>query len=375
MTAEATGSGGDRIYPTVGSAVAATARPSLELFDLPYPFSQVGLLTPTEFAKLAEQRRSRAGRSWPPVNEQVLEELHRAGVLVPLFRVDLVATGDAPGIDLSTSLSAKHLHTSLINEVLRGAAEGRVIDPSMVDFEPWPRERRRSLWPTVDSGYLYSRHQLLGLDVAMAFVVKLRGHREDHRAVYELEDTSWPNAPTRGALASWRSLAIGLSALDTYYWPQLTHMLRGDFKMWRSAMTDFDPPTMLDWLGLTLGQFEPQLISLLATASFYDDTGKFYELSMARVPAAWRHQTQPGGLILVNLYRELGGGALAASRLMPTARHLAGSSPTLPASCRARTSPGRQPRTSFPITTAQPAVRLATLRSPQLSCATTVSAC
>jgi methyltransferase of ATP-grasp peptide maturase system len=33
--------------------------------------------------------------------------------------------------------------------------------------------------------------------------------------------------------------------------------------------------------------------------------------SVARVPAAWRHQTRPGGLILVNLYRELGGGALA----------------------------------------------------------------
>jgi len=33
--------------------------------------------------------------------------------------------------------------------------------------------------------------------------------------------------------------------------------------------------------------------------------------SVARVPAAWRRQVRPGGLILVNLYRELGGGALA----------------------------------------------------------------
>lgn len=37
--------------------------------------------------------------------------------------------------------------------------------------------------------------------------------------------------------------------------------------------------------------------------------------SVARVPAAWRQQTRPGGLILVSLYRELGGGALALLRV------------------------------------------------------------
>jgi len=33
--------------------------------------------------------------------------------------------------------------------------------------------------------------------------------------------------------------------------------------------------------------------------------------SMPQIPAAWIHQSSPGGLIMVNLYRELGGGALA----------------------------------------------------------------
>lgn len=33
--------------------------------------------------------------------------------------------------------------------------------------------------------------------------------------------------------------------------------------------------------------------------------------SVSRVPGAWQRQTRPGGLILVSLYRELGGGALA----------------------------------------------------------------
>lgn len=287
MTGELADTTSDRVHPTVGSASVTTSRSSLDLFELPYPFSQAKLLTPSEFGKLAEQRRNRAEQGLPPVNEQVLEELHRCSVLVPLLRVDLVASGDVPGIDLSTSLSAKHLHTSMINEVLRGAAEGRVIDPAGVDFTPWPRDRRRQLWPSVDSGYLYSRHQLLGLDVAMPFVKKLTGRREDRRVIYELEEGSLPNVPTREALASWRSLAIVLSALDTNYWPQVTHILHGDFKVWRSALAALDPPAMLGWLGLTLDRLDPQIISLLATASFRDDTGEFYELIRRAKAEAW----------------------------------------------------------------------------------------
>jgi hypothetical protein len=204
-----------------------------------------------------------------------------------MFRVDLVASGDTPGIDLSTSLSAKHLHTTVINEVLRDAAEGRVIDPADVGFKSWPRERRRSLWPSVHSGYLYTRHQLVGLDVAMSFVAKLKGCWEDPKVIHELEEAAWPKAPTLAALASWRSLAIVLSALDTYYWPQLTHQLRGDFKVWRSVMSDFDPSAMLDWLGLALDQLDKQIMSLLATASFSDDTGEFYELIRRAKAEAW----------------------------------------------------------------------------------------
>jgi hypothetical protein len=62
------------------------------------------LLTASEFVKLAEQRRSRAARGLiPPVNEQVLEELHRCGVLVPLLRVDLEAVAGDLGIHSDSS--------------------------------------------------------------------------------------------------------------------------------------------------------------------------------------------------------------------------------------------------------------------------------
>jgi hypothetical protein len=237
------------VYPAVRATGAATARTSLDLLELAYPFSQVGLFTPGEFGKFATERRSRADRSLPPVNEQTLQELHRGGVLVPLFRVDLTPRSDVPGIDVSDSLTAKHVRTTFINELLRGAAEGRVIDPAVVGFEPWPTDRRRTQWPSVDTGYLYSRHQLLGLDVVRSFVTRLKPQVDDRKATWHLDDTDLPNGPTLEAIASWRQLAITLSALDTYYWPQITHQLSHDFDAWQQALHAFNQEQTLAWLG------------------------------------------------------------------------------------------------------------------------------
>ena len=234
------------------------------------------------------QRRSRAGRALPPINEQTLQELHRGGVLVPLFRVDLTPQPDASAIDISASLTAKHVFTTHINELVRAAAEGRASDPTAVGFEPWPAERRQTPWPSVETGYLYSRHQLLGLDAARSFVADLKPWADGRNVTWHLEDAELPNAPTFGAIASWWQLAIVLSALDTYYWPQITHQLVHDPDIWQQAFQAFDRPQMLDWLGLTLEQIERQITSLLTTASFTDDTGEFYDLIRRASADAWK---------------------------------------------------------------------------------------
>ena len=79
-------------YSTVQPAIAAASRASLDLLELPYPFSQIQLLSARDFAKLADERRSREQRhTLLRMDEQVLGELHRAGVLAPLYRVDLDA--------------------------------------------------------------------------------------------------------------------------------------------------------------------------------------------------------------------------------------------------------------------------------------------
>ena len=276
------------LYPTARRASAATDRSSLDLLGLTYPFSQVGLLDASEFGKLAAQRRSRADRSLPPVDEQTLQELHRGGLLVPLFRVDLTPQPHSPGIDISGSLTAKHVFTTWINELLRGAAEGRVGDPSVSRFEPWPTERRRSQWPTTETGYLYSRHQLLGLDAVRSFVAELKPRYDERNLTWHFEDIALPNAPTLEAIASWRQLAITLSALDTYYWPQITHQLSHDLDAWQQALHAFDREQALAWLDLSLGQIEKAVLDLRLTASSCDDTGEFYDLIRRASADAWK---------------------------------------------------------------------------------------
>src|SRR5580700_8374568 len=88
------------------SAAAATPRSSLELLSLRFPFSQLGLMGADEFAKQAERRRSKGMRSRPAITTQVLEELHRHCVLIPLFRVDLMEGEPSRHLELSQSLTA-----------------------------------------------------------------------------------------------------------------------------------------------------------------------------------------------------------------------------------------------------------------------------
>jgi hypothetical protein len=268
-------------------ASAATSRSSLNLLRLRYPFSQVGLLRADEFANQAKRRRPPSVDDLPPINAQVLEELHRHGVLIPMFRVDLAPGDPSRQIDLTGSLTAKHGHTTLISELLSGAAEGRAADPALESFSPWPTERRRALWPSVDAGYLYLRHQLLGFDAASSFISRLTPQREDKRTAWHLEETDRPDAPTLEALRTWRSLAITLSALDTHYWPMITHRLLGELDIWRIERLAFQPSEMLTWLGLPSNQIAIQEGALRLTGAARDDMGDFYDLIRRANSEVW----------------------------------------------------------------------------------------
>ena len=275
------------IYPTVRAAGLTTVRSSLDLLELPYPFSQVHLLTVSEFAEMAGKRRGRAGRRLPPVDEQVLEELHRCGVLVPLFRVDLEPAPDARAIDVSASLTPRNVHATIITELYSAAGDRRVVDPGAAGFAPWPKERQRTLWPGTASGYLYSRYQLLGLEAALGFVADLKGRLADGLPQWFLDEADRPNAPTVAALASWRSLAICLSALDTYYWPQTgAHAPRGH-RYLADSLRGPRPGQDARLAGRSAGTGRAAGHRLEMSASSCDDTGDFYDLIRRAKAEAW----------------------------------------------------------------------------------------
>jgi hypothetical protein len=128
----AEGAGHDRSqYATVRRAAADTERSSLKLLELPYPFTQDDLRTPNEFAKIAARQLSRRDNRRLKLDEHVLEALHRHEVLVPLLRVDPAGTPGADGIDISESLTAQQVHTTVVRELMQ--AEPRTAG----SLTPW----------------------------------------------------------------------------------------------------------------------------------------------------------------------------------------------------------------------------------------------
>ena len=292
--AKATGDPGDtddesevRIIHTVNGTIAATSRSSLDLLALPFPFSQVSLLTADEFLKAAKERRI---KMWADRDLDItgLEELHKHEVLVPMFCVSISAGDWARRIDASASSTRQHVHATIISELYAAAEEGRATDPSTEPFEEWPTERTRILWPSTERGYLYSYHQLLGLERAHSLVRSLRPtERVGYRSIWHLDGVDLPDDRAKQGSASWRSLAITLSAIDTRVWPYITQVISHSDEVWRSTNLSQSPQALLDWLGLTAKQLREQSVRLRVSANFDDVLGDFYDLVRRATPKAW----------------------------------------------------------------------------------------
>jgi hypothetical protein len=122
--------------------------------------------------KKTEEQKVHA-KGWR-LDVRALEELHRTGILVPFFRVRLEDPDTEERLDVSGSLTLRHVTSTVTNELFRAAADGRVTDPSAESFAPWPRKQRRYLWPSDDWAFVYSHHQLHGLRRASAIVAQLK---------------------------------------------------------------------------------------------------------------------------------------------------------------------------------------------------------
>jgi hypothetical protein len=276
-----------KLIHVVPKTIASTTRTTLDLLSLPFPFSQVGLLDPSEFVKAVNQRRIGV---WGDrdLDESGLEELHRQRILVPFYCVSIAKEPLHEPTDISKSLTAQHVRSTHVSELYSAAADGRLTDPSTERFIPWPTERVRNLWPSVEQGYLYSQHQLLTLGHARSIVASLRPRFfADYRRESFLPEADLPNDHAREGLESWRQFAITLSALDTRAWPGITQSVRHSIGAWRASNLAQKPEDLLEWLGLTLDELRRQSERLRADASFGDVLGDFYDVVRRAKPKAW----------------------------------------------------------------------------------------
>ena len=276
-----------RLIHVVQKTIAPTSRTTLDLLSLPFPFSQVDLLDPSEFVKAAAQRRIMMwGRH--DLDVSGLQELHRHGILVPFYCVSIADEPTGKPIDVSASLTAQHVHGTQVSELYRAAADCRLTDPAAEPFTSWPTERVRILWPTVEKGYLYSYHQLLSLEHAGSIVASLRPRFfPDHRREWFIPGDDLPNDNALEALESWRGLAISLATLDTRAWPRITQRVHHSAVVWRAANLVHHPPELAEWLGVTIDQLRHHSRRLRVNASFGDVLGDFYDVVRRARPGAW----------------------------------------------------------------------------------------
>ena len=258
-----------------------TDRSTLDLLTIDWPFSQLPLLNDRDFAKEAEKRGIR-------IDSAGLEELHRRGILVPFYRVDL---GEGGGAKIPTSDfdPGSYSRSTILSELYMAADEGRVVDPGAVPFKPWPFDRWRTLWPSVESGYLYSSHQLLALDHVRGIVDDLVPERKgpNEGLNWRLPDEAMPDESSLDALRRWRSLAVLLASFDSVFWPEIRHVVSHSAEAWRTVRLRFDAAALISWLGVTEEEIVKQAEDLLLRASSQDVLGDFYDLVRRAKPAAW----------------------------------------------------------------------------------------
>lgn len=177
---------------------------TLALLKDPFAFTQTRLLSPEDFVREAGQRGVGLHRGQ-------LEVLHRRRVLQPFFVVHSRPVAD-PG---PPQARAAFLNTTL--DTIRFAfAEGRLSDPALRRFAPWPRSHAdRSLW--------YSHHQLLLLRLIPQLLARMQAHWVSDQLVCHLPPL---DARTKTRFARERLLAFLIEALASKYRPRVVGSLR-----------------------------------------------------------------------------------------------------------------------------------------------------
>ena len=243
---------------------------TLALLKDPFAFTQARLLSPENFIREAKQRGVR-------LHHGQLELLHRRRVLQPFFVIHSRPVAD-PG---SSQAPAEFFDTAL-DEIRFAFAEGRLSDPALRCFAPWPRSRsHRSLW--------YSHHQLLLLRLIPQLQARMQADRVSDQLVWHLPPL---DARTRTMFARERSLAFLIEALASRYWPRVVGSLRSgglgsEQDLLRFVNSDETVPGLRE-IDLPSALFVRQADRLLDEAHGFDPLGAWSEVVRIADRRRWK---------------------------------------------------------------------------------------
>ena len=205
----------------------------MELVGLPYVFSQSPLLRPDQFIRDARERGAF-------LSEEHLEALHRARVLVPLFRVTRstrqVRTSMRAGGPLAWQMG--YWSPTEIDDVLAARDAGRLHDPAAERFMTRSqREHRVGEMSYASSVYLYCKQQMIHLPDVASALPSIRWTRDGDRIRGRLHAPKRLMAHWTARAAALRDVVIATAALEPPY-----HNAVYGFTRWRNreGIDDFE---------------------------------------------------------------------------------------------------------------------------------------
>ena len=272
-------------------------RPTTDLFELDFVFSQQRPLTREEFIDQCK-RRGLHLRSWDQ-----LEALHRARLLVPMYRFvknvrPIIAEGRRRKMPLSTILVNNIWDGAILRNYLHGYKNvGHPQDPRAEPFQAWNKYARKLDGQTIwRSSFLYSPYQLLLIPYLQEYISKMRWRKTprpfsnfDYSYNIKLSDSEQTEAAEH--VIENDELVLLLSALEIKYRPHIVGTItnkRGrSLDQWSEYNKKFKPGEMLRWLSL-----EPEVIRntaqwLLNTAYSIDPLRDWIELIRLCNPKKW----------------------------------------------------------------------------------------
>lgn len=242
---------------------------TLPVLDIPFAFSQVPLLSSGQF-------RDEARSKWDQrISIDDLEQLHRLGLLVPLYRADDDREAEP--------LPAPHEGDS--SKIARYAREGMIRDPQGEDAALWPHYRPDGAGDSWWDGFFYSRWQLLGLRDALRERKNLRVIADDPRLVAE-EDERY-----RTFAARQRHEHLALAALSARFFPSIvgrvTYRDGAERETLLAARYDVDATTRLVAAGFPVERLRSAAEFLLSRAHTYDPMREWWELARHSDASGW----------------------------------------------------------------------------------------